>query len=224
VIRARSKALRLTQAANLGNPSASGSRALCRGVHARPFTVRPACEKLAAKNRGTRVADVAVIMTNRFFFFCLGLLFAPFASGCSNPITIPRREFDAVVEYKGVTTRGVVSFPERDPEAMHTSGDESCGWTSGNCGSDAPTIGAVRGDAPISGAVYTTLHTGENVIYDLGIRQTPEDNAADAKQKAERGFLPGGTGTTCRLYDTEIGQRQQCYGRSQVFITLTARR
>ena len=152
----------------------------------------------------------------------LGLLFA---SGCSAGSTIPAHAFDATVEYNGLVTHGVVAFPERDAEEMHTAADDSCGFLKGNCGSDAPTLATLSGDAPILGASYTTLGSGDGGIYDVAIRQTPEDDAALAKDRGERGFvIPGQDGIACRIYDTAIGKRGRCYGgRSEVFITLTRR-
>ena len=155
----------------------------------------------------------------------LAALLLVLEAGCSSS-SIPAHELDAVVEYDGVTTRGVLSFPERDPEGAHSDGDSSCGWSSGDCGSDSPTHARISGaGTPITSAVYTTLHTGENVTYDIGIARTPADEAAYREDEKARGYIPGGQGgITCRVYDSELGKPQDCYyARSTVRITLTRR-
>jgi hypothetical protein len=147
------------------------------------------------------------------------------ATGCSS--VIPAQDFDAIVEVDGVTTRSVLAFPERDPKAANNHGDSSCSWASGYCGVDAPTVAEVRGvDTRIWIASYATVSTGEAAIYDIGIKRTPEDEVAyralvDGKGSA---FDPGRSGILCRLYDEQIGTRQQCfYSTRSVFLTLVRR-
>lgn len=156
-------------------------------------------------------------------FGVVGLFF--FVFGCASPSrsTTPAQEFDAVVEYNGVTTRSALAFPERNLAATHTDADSTCDWSSGNCGSDLPTYAEVDGEAPIKSAAYTTDYPGDG-IYDVTIQQTAVDDAAERQGFANRGFrLPGEGGTVCRVYDSQIGERTVCPSRSKVFITLTRR-
>jgi hypothetical protein len=153
------------------------------------------------------------------------LLASLVATGCSS--VIPAQDFDAIVEVDGVTTRTILAFPERDPKAAHNAGEPSCSWASGYCGADASTVAEIRGaDTRIWIASYATVSTGEAAIYDIGIKRTPDDEAAyralvDAKGS---GYDPGRSGILCRLYDEEIGTKQQCfYSTSSAFITLVRR-
>lgn len=158
-------------------------------------------------------------MHKLFTLVPVGLLFL---FGCASSSTIPAHDLEATVEYDGTTTRAVLSFPARDPDATHTSGDDSCGFTSGNCGSDAPTYAAVHGDGtPIARALFTTLHTGDAGIYDIAITRTPADEAAYQAMSKGHGYVVPETAILCRVYDTEIGTPQMCfYSSRSVHITL----
>jgi hypothetical protein len=162
------------------------------------------------------------MMLKLFAFVPAGLLFV---SGCSSS-AIPAHDLDAVVSYDGVTTRSVLAFPERDPEAAHTPVDSSCSFYSGNCGSDSPTYADVRGaGTPIARAMYTTLHTGEAGTYDIEITRTAEDQAAYERLVKEHGpGQPAEPTIFCRVYESELGTPQDCfYSLRPVTITLTRR-
>jgi len=149
-------------------------------------------------------------------------------SGCASS-TIGAHQLEAVVEYNGVTTRSVLAFPDRDPEASHAAGDSSCSFSKGNCGNDSPTDARVEGEGgsptPIATGRYTTLHTGENGTYDIALTRTADDEAAYQRMVKEHGSAAPTLPTImCRVYESQLGTPQKCfYSTLPVSITLTPR-
>ena len=146
------------------------------------------------------------------------------ASGCSSSV-IPAHELDAVVAYDNLTTRAVLAFPARDPEASNTPPASSCSWSHGECGRDAPTDAAIQGDGtPIVKATFTTLSNGESGTYDIAITRTPQDDAAYLALTKARGAVPREPAILCRVYDSQLATPQPCFYSSRpVLITLTRR-
>jgi hypothetical protein len=132
-------------------------------------------------------------------FFPTAVLFCAPISGCSTS-TIEAHEVDVVLDYRGTVTRAIVGFPERDPEAMHSSSGNCTSFLGGGCGFDQPTVGTVlSGDAPIERATLTTVRSGEGLTYDVYVR-TAE---ADVKNGVDQPLL-------CRVYDTEMSSVKKC--------------
>lgn len=136
--------------------------------------------------------------------------------GCAD---VPEHDLHAVVEYDGQRFEGVIAYPDHDDD--FSGGDDSCGFTTGNCGQRSHTNGAlVSGDLPFEGA--TLEGDADAQTYDIFLRRSPEDQAAEdaaAKESAAPRHR-----FTCRVYGSQLGDRVECYGTSKgASIVLTRR-
>jgi hypothetical protein len=143
-------------------------------------------------------------------------------TGCGHDV--PAQELEVVLDYDGVRHQGVIAFPAHDDDDNAVSGDDTCGWTTGNCGEQGYAEGTlVQGDLPFEGARLTSSDDGAFRTYDVFLRRSPEDAAAEAAAAAASPYVPRNR-FACRVSNTELGHPTKCYGTTRAcVITLSVR-
>ena len=162
-------------------------------------------------------------MTRRTTAGLLALMLAALAvTGCGHDV--PAQELGVVLDYDGVRHQGVIAFPAHDDDDNAVSGDDSCGWSTGNCGEQGYAEGTlVQGDLPLQGARLTSFDHGAFRTYDIFLRRSPADEEAEAAAAHASPYVPRNR-FTCRVSNTELGRPTQCYGTNKAcVITLSLR-